>query len=215
MSYQPGIFQERVIKWYKKNGRSFIWRDEQFTLWQWLVLEILLKRTRAERVELFFKSFITKYKNPSRIYRIKEKELEKDLHTLGLYKQRTSALKVISKILVEEYDSKIPTDPNILSSIPHIGAYIANAVLCFSEEQRLPLIDSNISRIYSRVFGVPIPRDTRIKWLWEQAESMLPIKEVREYNYGLIDLGAMVCKPHKPDCISCCLTDLCRYSTNQ
>jgi A/G-specific adenine glycosylase len=133
------------------------------------------------------------------------------LKYLGLYKQRRVALKLISERIINEHNGAVPLNEAALISLPHIGRYISNAVLCFCQGQKRPIVDSNIARVIVRFHGIDMPKDTREKWIWDLANKMLPDKKWIQYNYGIIDIGALFCKTQKPICQKCCLEDLCVY----
>lgn len=205
-------FQKLIINWYRKNGRKFYWRTESLNNWQWLVLELLLKRTRAEMVEKLFPSFISKYNYPIAIIQTSDIKLEKDLKFLGLQSQRRIAIKKIAETIMSKYGGKNPASYDSLMSLPYVGRYIANAVLCFSQNQRRPIVDVNIARVLTRFHGFEMPKDAREKWIWELAEKMLPEKNWKQYNYGLLDLGALICKSRVSKCMKCTLNDNCKYN---
>lgn len=202
-------FQNVVIEWYRKCGRNFYWRTHALNCWQWLVLELLLKRTRAETVEKRFPSFIAKYFKPKVVVETSDSELERDLKYLGLYRQRRVALKSIAEKILDEYGGKVPSDKASLAAIPHVGLYISNAVLCFCHDQRRPVVDSNVARVLTRFCGLEMPGDAREQWIWDLAERMLPDENWREYNYGLLDIGALLCKSRMPQCSQCVVFDIC------
>jgi A/G-specific adenine glycosylase len=205
-------FQREVIAFYRIKGRKFYWRTNTLSPWGWLVLELLLKRTKAEAVERFFPSFIAKYHNPNRVIETSDLELKRELGPLGLGKQRCTAMKLIASEILKTYDGSVPEDEASLLSIPHIGLYISHAILCFCYEQRKPVVDSNVVRVLSRVFGLTMPTDVRERWIWEFAERVLPNRSWREYSYGLLDIGAMVCKSNAPKCPECRLRSMCIYA---
>lgn len=203
-------FQEKLISWYNKCGRVFYWRIHTLNGWQWLVLELLLKRTRAETVEKRFPSLIAKYSCPEIVVQTSDWKLEKDLKFLGLYRQRRAALKLIAESIVKNHNSQIPSDQASLASLPHVGLYISNAVACFCFDQRKPVVDSNIARVLTRFNGLKMPSDAREKWIWDLAEKLLPETNWKEYNYGLLDTGAIICRKRVPECPLCCLKDICK-----
>lgn len=205
-------FQERVITWYSQSGRPLYWRTHTLDGWQWLVLELLLKRTRAETVEKKFPLLIAKYSQPEIVARTTNQKLEKDLECLGLQRQRSRALKLIAEQIVNEYYGQVPLDQNSLTSIPYIGLYITNAVLCFCYGQRRPIVDSNIVRVLMRFKDLDMPSDVREKWIWNLAEKMLPKQNWQKYNYGLLDIGALICKKNSPYCSRCCVEEICTYA---
>jgi adenine-specific DNA glycosylase len=160
-------------------------------------------------VEKFFPSFIKKYRQPEIVMKASDLELESDLRFLGLQRQRRVALKGIAEKIVSTYSGKTPIEYHSLMSLPHVGCYIANAVLCFSQSQRRPIVDTNVARVLTRFHGLAKPKDAREKWIWELAEKMLPKKNWEKYNYALIDLGALVCKSEEPRCYHCCIQSIC------
>jgi A/G-specific adenine glycosylase len=202
-------FQKRVIAWFRQNGRTFYWRTHVLDGWQWLVLELLLKKTKAETVEKRFPSIILKYSRPEVVVQSSNNELENDLKHLGLQRQRRIALKLIAQSILTTYNGRIPSDEVSLLSVPHVGPYIANAVLCFGYGKRRPIVDINVARVLTRFFGMKMPKDAREEWLWELAENTLPQKNWREYNYGLIDIGATLCRKDTQRCSQCYLREKC------
>jgi len=202
-------FQKRLIDWYREEGRSFYWRTHVLNGWQWLVLEILLRKTRADAVEKAYPSFISKYSKPEIVLKVPDAELENDLRILGLYRQRREVLKLIAAEIDSQYGGVTPSDQKSLSALPGVGPYISNAVLCFCYNQRRPVVDINVARVLTRFQCMDTPKDATKKWLWELAENMLPEENWKEYNYGLLDLGALLCISKQPKCILCSLRDIC------
>jgi len=206
-------FQKCIVKWYLEKGRAFLWRTRELSPWQWLVLELLLKKTRAETVEKNFLRLISKYSEPKKTMYFSQKELEIDLKPLGLYRQRALALREIAETIIDEHCGLIPADQKTLSEIPHVGQYISSAVACFCYGTRTAVVDSNVARILTRVRGLKLPKDAREKWMWNLAEEMLPDAMWKEYNFGLLDLGALVCRK-VPLCDICPVNPFCIYGQN-
>jgi len=163
-------------------------------------------------VEKFFPSFIAKYHRPEIVVQTSDPELEEDLRFLGLQQQRRVGLKKMAEKIINTYNGKIPVDYDSLISLPHVGRYIANAVLCFSQNQRRPIVDTNVARVLTRFHRLEMPKDAREEWIWRLAEKMLPEDNWKEYNYALLDLGATVCRA-QPICNICCINDFCACST--
>jgi A/G-specific adenine glycosylase len=153
---------------------------------------------------------VSKYSEPKLVMRFSQKELENDLKPLGLYRQRALALRKIAETITNDYCSLIPTDQKTLSKIPHVGLYISSAVACFCHGTRTAIVDSNVARILTRVRGLQLPKDAREKWVWNLAEEMLPDAMWREYSFGLLDLGALICRK-VPLCDICPVNNFCVY----
>ncbi|MBO8138238.1 MAG: hypothetical protein H0Z40_08905 [Desulfotomaculum sp.] len=205
------VFQQQVINWYREYGRNFYWRVNKLDKWQWLVLEMLLRQTRAEAVNTMYKSFIEKYSSPEKILLASNDELEGDLKRLGLYRQRREALKLVAAKILDDYGGQVPTEVKTLASLPHVGLYASNALLCFCLGLRRPVVDVNIARVLARAHGLSPPRDARVKWIWKLAESLLPENNWVEYNYGLLDIGALFCSTKNPRCTGCSLNNTCTH----
>jgi A/G-specific adenine glycosylase len=178
------FFRNCIIDWYKINGRNFYWRTHFMNEWQWLMLELLLKKTRAENVNKIFIVITKKYYNPKKVINTDEIELANDLSPLGLYNQRTKALKIISRIIFDDYNGKIPLDKKQLLDIPYIGEYTANALLCFCFNKKASVVDVNVNRIITRYFGHPL-KNQNTKRILEFADKLLPSQNWKEYNFAL------------------------------
>src|SRR5262249_51129739 len=96
-----------------------------------------------------------------------------------------------------------------------VGRYAAHSVICVSFDEPVAILDANIARIYQRVFGLPKPREriTDATWLWDFAARVLPKTRARDFNWALLDLGRIVCKPRAPSCATCPLRKTCNSST--
>lgn len=91
------------------------------------------------------------------------------------------------------FSGKVPTTYTDLISIKGIGQYTANAILCLSHNQKLPLVDASVSRLFSRHFKLITDKPAYSdKYLWALATELLPNSNFRDYNLGLLDIGAFV-----------------------
>lgn len=204
-------FRNRVKIFYYSNKRNFFWRREKLSPFQNLITELFLKKTRAETVDKRGISFIKEYRSPEKIFKEQRAKIFKKVAFLGLGNQRTKALKEISRYICWNFNGRLPCNLAEIESIPHVGLYIANATSCFGFNKRVSILDVNSSRIISRFFDIDSRKDIRDnKELQEKARELLPRKAFKEYNWGLLDLGALVCKP-RPLCKECPLRKGCGY----
>lgn len=210
MKKKVKVFQKKVISWYIKNGRDFFWRDSDLNLWNWILLEICLKRTKAETVDKYVPEVLDKYTNPQSVLETDKNSLILHFSALGLQKQRVCSLIKISNYLIENNNGKIPKTYPELVKIPYIGQYTANAVLCFALNIRRPILDVNTSRVISRVFNYELPSDLRNLNLQSFVYSLVPVSNVKKYNFGLLDIGSILCKP-LPNHQECPLNQICCY----
>jgi len=205
------LFVDTLLEWHKRNCRDFPWRrlSDPYKI---LISEILLQKTRAENVVVVFNRFATKYPNAKKLSIASFSELKHEIEILGLHTQRATKLQKLAKILVTKCDGKVPNNKEELLKLPGIGIYIANAVLCFAFGYDVPLLDTNIGRIIERVFTVKVAGEERKKHeVWEMIAEFVPEGKARDYNYSLIDFGALVCTARNPRHNLCPLTEICDY----
>jgi A/G-specific adenine glycosylase len=101
----------------------------------------------------------------------------------------------------------LPTDPESLMKLPRVGQYVSNATLCFARGDRLPVLDRNVERVYSRVFRNTWPETETDQLAFTQ--RLVP-DEARAYNLALLDFGALVCQ-NEPLCEQCFANECCVY----
>lgn len=176
------------MEWFKDNGREFFWRTKELSPFQMLVLEVLLKRTRAETVDKYGEDFVETYSSPERVLSAGKTELEDGIEKLG-YQSRIEDLISISKEIRAEDGLK--PDREFLLEIEGLGQYTVDAILCYGYgEPRVPL-DVNVARVGEIYLGVDIPSDLRYAdELKEKMEKCIDAENPSEFNWALQDLGA-------------------------
>lgn len=203
-----------VEKWWQHFGRHFPWR-EQPDPYRVLTSEWMLQRTRADLVTEVFSSFIERYPSLEALAGNTDagwKTIGKLIRPLGRIDRWKSLRQTVKDLW--NYFRTIPDNEEQLLSIHGLGRYTSRAVLVFGYGRRLGLIDPNIVRLLGRFLNIysvkARARDDRILWnhvdfLIEQTSA-----DPRKTNWGLIDLGAMVCSK-KPHCDKCPLQSMCSY----
>ena len=197
--------------WFKVRGRSFPWREEGVSPYGILLAEVLLKQTRAEMVASVWPALFRMYPNASSLESASPEVLLQHISRLGFGRQRTTALRQLSAAINKA--GGLPSKPSELMELPHVGMYSAHAVACFAFGHRVPVVDLSIVRVLSRLAGIEPPRDIRrAPEVWEVAWSLLPDKETKEHNYGLLDFAADTCKARSPRCGDCPVASSCAYA---
>lgn len=179
---------------------------------------MLLRQTRAVMVAEVWPQLIARFPTPQHVVDANDDELYALVAPLGFGRQRAGALKDASRALVEAHAGHVPDSIPALLEIPHIGLYAAHAVACFAFGRRVPVVDTNVLRVFSRLTGVDFGRDIRrgnAPEAWDLARRILPARSVREHNYGLLDFSAQVCAPSKPFHERCPLADVCATVRNR
>jgi A/G-specific adenine glycosylase len=204
------FFQDNLLKWYEENGRTFPWRDDSLTPYQYIIAEVLLQRTKAETVAKFYPSFLVDFPNWETLAHADIQKLEDYLKPVGLYRQRSKRLMSLAIEMVKR-NSILPTDRKDLESIPFMGQYIANAVELIVFNQPSPLIDVNMARVLERFFGERKMADIRYDpYLQELCYMITRHKKSKYVSWGILDFSALICKP-KPLCFICPLSKRCQY----
>lgn len=211
MNTEEQFFVEHLLDWYKISKRSFPWRTSHSTPYKILVAELMLKKTRAENVVGPFQEFITKYPTPNSVARAEYEDLRATLAPLGLINQRVKAFKSIFLAIKEKHGGIIPNSRELLLQLPYIGAYTANAVLCFGFGYDVPIVDINVTRVCKRYFGLEVYDDPRVdKHIWELLARITPKGASKEFNYAILDLGSLICKSRNPIHDICPLKRFCK-----
>lgn len=200
-------FRRKLLAWHEKHGRSFPWRAKRVTPWKVLIAEICLRRTRADQVLPVYRKLVRIAPTPAALV-ARAPEVSGLLRTLGL-RWRARNLVATARVLAREYDGRIPRSESALRKLPGVGEYVARAVLSFAYRRPAVILDTNTTRIVSRVTA----REQGHAW-----QARLDLYELAgragadaSFNYALLDLGALVCKPRDPLCDACPVRDLCDY----
>lgn len=202
-------FRRDLLEWSEENIRDFPWRRQDATPYEVLIAEIFLKQTRSKTVGRVFPEFMDRFGAPEDLHEADRQEIIDVIRPLGLYNYRADALEEISRYL---QDSSVPSEEDKLRELPQVGPYVANATLCFGFDEDRPVVDTNVERIYSRVFGDFGVRSFDEEEYWKLADEMLPEKRVQEYNLALLDLGALICKKSSPKCGVCFAESYCSHA---
>ena len=213
ISFHPGEISQirrKLIEWGRKNFRPFPWRYEKDP-YRVLISEILLHRTRAEQVVPVYLEFINKYPDIRSLASADLQDIETILYPLGL-RWRVKKMKEMAEVLVNRYGGRIPSSRTELESLPGISSYIASAVRCFAYGEADVILDTNTVRILGRLLDLTVNDSSRrSRKFMELMRKLLDRENPREFNYSLLDLGALVCHKRSPDCLSCPLSEHCRY----
>lgn len=201
-------------RWYRENGRSFPWREPDVSPFGILIAEMLLRQTRANMVASIWPVFMQQFPTPLSCAEASAEDLYVLLAGLGLGNQRVEALQSVAFVLVHQYSGRVPRSITGLAEIPHLGLYSAHAIACFAYNRRVPVVDVNVLRLFSRLIGEDFGQDNRrgrAPEVWELARSILPERGAKEHNYGLLDFCAQICRPLHPIHSDCPLSAHCAY----
>lgn len=207
-SFSLKEFHSSLIEWGQEHKRAFPWRltDNAFHM---MIAELMLRRTQARQVVKIYNAFIEQYPNANALASAFPTDVASALFSLGLA-WRVPAFQQIARALVDRYNGGVPSSYEALTDLPGIGDYVASAVCCFAFGQATIIVDTNTVRVAGRLFGMPTHAESRRrKPIRNILHLLMDHENPQSYNYAMLDLAALVCKPEKPDCAACPLSSYC------
>jgi A/G-specific adenine glycosylase len=174
-----------------------------------LVSEFMLQQTTVTTVVPKFERFLSRFPNLCALAQATDEEVETAWEGLGYYR-RARLLRDAARGIVENYGGEFPTQIEKLLEVRGIGPYTAGALASIIGDEKVPLVDGNVIRVMSRVFGI-LSSDAKDYQVdaraWVQSAS-----GGRDHNEAIMELGATVCRPKNPLCVGCPLRPHC-YAT--
>ncbi|WP_136466672.1 A/G-specific adenine glycosylase [Flagellimonas onchidii] len=202
-------FSEHILKWYNLHKRELPWRATKDPYKIWLS-EIILQQTRVAQGTPYYYKFLEAFPTVHELASADEEKVLKLWQGLGYY-SRARNLHATAKIVVQEFDGKFPDTYKQLKSLKGVGDYTASAIasICFGLPE--PVVDGNVYRVLARYFGVetPINSPEGVKYFKELAREVMNAQNIRDYNQGVMEFGAIQCAPKKPYCLHCSLNESC------
>jgi A/G-specific adenine glycosylase len=205
----PPNARRKLLNWFDRHARPLPWRRDRdpYRIW---VSEVMLQQTTVAAVSGRFDRFLAAFPDVRALAAADEQAVLKVWEGMGYY-NRARNLHRAARVLVERYGGALPDDPAAWAELPGVGRYILGAVLSQAFDRRLPIVEANTKRVLCRLFaqaGDVTSAPVRA-WLWQAAAAILPRKRVGDFNQALMELGALVCTPEKPDCPRCPLRTEC------
>tara|TARA_Y100001954_G_scaffold5220_1_gene5668 strand:+ start:69 stop:1088 length:1020 start_codon:yes stop_codon:yes gene_type:complete len=203
------MFAVSLISWYKKNYRKLPWRNtnEPYTIW---VSEIILQQTRVDQGLPYFKNFIERFPTLESLAKSSEEEVLNQWQGLGYY-SRARNMHYTAKYIFNHLNGTFPNKYKELIKLKGIGDYTASAIASFSFNEPKAVIDGNVYRVLSRVFGIlnDINSKEGQNGIKNLADNLLPKKEHATYNQAIMEFGALICAPKVPKCETCVIANIC------
>jgi A/G-specific adenine glycosylase len=201
--------------WYVVNKRNLPWRETMDPYLVWLS-EIVLQQTKVTQGLNYYLEISKQFPNVESLANAKENELLLLWQGLGYY-SRALNLHKTAKIVAYDYGGVFPGNYIDLLKLPGVGSYTAAAIASFCYKEAVPVLDGNVYRLISRVYGITEPINTGIskKIFMEKLNGLIPHKEPDVFNQAIMEFGALHCKPAQPLCPSCPFNVSCvAFNTN-
>lgn len=202
--------RSKLLCWYEKNKRDLPWRRDRdpYKIW---VSEVMLQQTRVDTVIPYYERFLKRFPTPGDLASASEEEVIKAWEGLGYY-SRARNLHAAVREVVSSYGGKVPEDREAMSRLKGVGPYTAGAVLSIAYNRRVPAVDGNVMRVFSRLFTIEedITRTAVRRRMEALATELIPEDRPGDFNQALMELGALVCVPSSPSCDRCPLVRECQ-----
>lgn len=214
MTLAPQTLADRVVRWQAAHGRNHLpWQQTRDPYRVWLS-EIMLQQTQVATVLGYYARFLQRFPTVQALAAASSDEVLALWSGLGYY-SRARNLHRCAQQVVQAHGGAFPSTVEALAALPGIGRSTAGAIAAFCFARRAPILDANVRRVLTRYLGfeADLAQARNERLLWERAEALLPTTDLDtampRYTQGLMDLGASICLPRKPDCAQCPLRAGC------
>lgn len=219
---QTRAIRRKLLAWYRKSHRQLPWRphprprkldndaariDPYYTL----VSEAMLQQTQVATVVAYFERFVAEFPTVHALAQADEQRVLRQWQGLGYYR-RARNLHAAARMIVAEFDGRVPDRAEQLLKLPGVGRYTAGAIASIAYDTPAPIVDGNVDRVLARLLNLrePVDAPTVKKHIWSLAEQLVPQKCAGDFNQAMMELGATVCTPKSPKCLVCPLRDDCQ-----
>jgi len=209
MRYKNEIHDE-LVRWYYSVKRDLPWRktNDPYKIW---ISEVMLQQTQVETVKGYYNRFLSEFPTVFDLAQAEDEKLMKMWEGLGYY-SRARNLKRAAIMIVDNYEGQMPNAIEKIKKLPGIGPYTAGAILSIAYGRPVPAVDGNVIRVYSRLFQIEEAVDltSTKKNIDSIAEKMVHMEDPSAYNQSLMELGATICIPKNPRCLTCPIQKYCK-----
>lgn len=202
-----------ILDFYERNARDLPWRRPGATPWAILVSEVMLQQTPVTRVRPVYEQWLDLWPGPADLAAAPAGEAIRAWGRLG-YPRRALRLHAAAVAITAEHGGEVPATVEELLALPGIGEYTARAVAAFAFGARVPVVDTNVRRVLSRVVrGVDEPRAAATAADRAEMATLLPSDPAvaARFSVAVMELGALVCTAVGPSCDRCPLPARCAW----
>ena len=202
-------FSNKLVSWYQINKRDLPWRNTVDPYHIWLS-EIILQQTRVLQGTPYYLTFLNEFPTIHDLANASEDKILKMWQGLGYY-SRARNLHFTAKDIVNNFGGEFPKDFKKILNLKGVGIYTAAAITSFAFDMPYAVVDGNVVRLLSRVYGIQSPFDTSFgkKQFQDLAHKLLNVNESAIHNQAIMEFGSLQCKPKYPDCTICPMQNFC------
>lgn len=167
--------------------------------------DVLVNRVTADLFE--------KYKTPEDYVAVDIEELQEDIRSIGLYRNKSKNIQKLSELLINEYGSEVPADRDTMMTFPGVGRKTANVVVSNAFGIPALAVDTHVERVAKRL-GMNRWKDSPLQ-VEEKIMRWTPKEKWTDTHHQIIFFGRYHCKAQRPNCGECPLLSICREGTKR
>ena len=206
---------KKLLSWYEAQGRDLPWRVKggaHPNPYIVFVSEIMLQQTTVKTVIPYFKKFMKRFPDIESLAQASEEEVYKYWQGLGYY-SRARSLHEAAKTIKEQ--GKFPQTREEVLKLKGIGNYTVSSFLALAFNKPETIIDGNVIRIITRLYHLTEPTEKIQNMIRQKAEELTDKESPADYASAIMDLGAIICTPKKPQCLLCPWQKYCQSKNKQ
>lgn len=204
----------RLLAWYDGHARDLPWRvspadrtagkrPDPYRIW---LSEIILQQTTIPHGTPYFHTFTQRWPDVRALANSRDEEVMAAWAGLGYYARARNLLKCAREVVAL---GGFPETEAQLVKLPGIGPYTAGAIAAIAFDQQAAAVDGNVDRVFSRLLALKGEWQAEKKVIAAAVRALVPAQRPGEFAEALMDLGATICTPTRPNCLICPLSDLC------
>lgn len=204
------MFAPALLQWFDDHERPLAWREPGTTAWGVLLSEVMSQQTPVARVEPIWREWMERWPTPEAFAQASPADVLRAWGKLG-YPRRALRLLECAAAIVEEHAGRVPGDVDKLLELPGIGDYTARAVACFAYGHNVPVVDTNVRRVYRRAVEGKYLAGAASRSELAKVAELLPEEDGPRFSAAMMELGALVCTATNPKCGACPLLSTCAW----
>ncbi len=204
----PKQFAYDLSEWYRHNKRDLPFRHTRDP-YKIFLSELMLQQTQITTMIPYYQRFIDRFPDTRALAKADEREVLKYWEGLGYYR-RARYIRETATIIEKKYGGTFPENLEAIESLKGVGRYTARAIHSIAFNQPSPAVDGNVLRVMSRimVYDEDIRKTRTMRTVESALERVIIHESPSDFTQGLMELGALVCKP-RPLCGQCPIRSHC------
>ncbi|MBM7569860.1 endonuclease III [Aquibacillus albus] len=174
-----------------------------------LVIAVVLSAQCTDAlVNKVTKDLFNKYETPEDYLAVSIEELEQDIRSIGLYRNKAKNIRKLCQMLIDEYGGEVPSSKQELEKLAGVGRKTANVVASVAFKEPAIAVDTHVERVSKRL-GICKWKDSVLE-VEKTLMRKVPKEEWSDTHHRMIFFGRYHCKAKNPNCDECRLLDICR-----